>query len=104
MHRYLVGYKIVDHINRNTLDNRRSNLRDASASINCHNVEGRTQIGLKGTYWRHKKKKFVCEINNPDILEKEYLGLFLSPIQAARAYDTVAREIYGENATTNFKK
>src|ERR1035437_2353458 len=40
MHRaLLLGVPEVDHVNRNTLDNQRHNLRPATHSQNLHNIE-----------------------------------------------------------------
>lgn len=40
----------VDHVNRNSLDNRRANLRAADRSINASNVAATTASGLLGVY------------------------------------------------------
>jgi hypothetical protein len=58
LHRFVMNAKrdqIIDHINRNPLDNRKANLRVATRSINVHNskIPVTNQSGVKGVYY-HK--------------------------------------------------
>ena len=60
----------IDHINRNTLDNRRSNLRRISRSINATNAKPRIEnkSGIRGVYYREArpgiaKASWICEWN-----------------------------------------
>lgn len=47
MHRLLTGFDVVDHKNRNRLDNRRRNLRDVSTAANIQNTGYRSKSGSK---------------------------------------------------------
>ena len=69
MHRQLLGLvasdgMIVDHINKNSLDNRRCNLRIVSYAENSqnHNVFITNTSGHTGVWWRNKNKVWSAEI------------------------------------------
>lgn len=59
---------VIDHVNRDPLDNRKSNLRIASRSINATNAKERigSKSGIRGVYKRKArpgiaKESWVCE-------------------------------------------
>lgn len=58
LHQFLIGNipmgKVIDHINRNPLDNRKGNLRVVERSINSTNAKARTesQTNIRGVYFR----------------------------------------------------
>lgn len=92
----------VDHVNHNGLDNRRCNIRLASASQNAANrrpqsgssrFKGVTRSGSKLPLWR-----VYITANR----KRLYLGTFADEIEAAKAYDAKAKELYGEFALLNF--
>lgn len=86
----------VDHINGNTLDNRRANLRPATHAQNVHN-RGITRFnmsGYKGVTWNHRRWMARIEV---DGLPK-YLGTFDSPAEAHAAYRVAAEKLHGEFA------
>ncbi len=95
----------VDHQNGNGLDNRRSNIRIATASQNSANrpVGVHSRSGLKGV-WRITGKGYrrewraVLTVNG----RKHYLGHFATAEEAARAYDRKATEVFGVFARPNF--
>ncbi len=93
---------VIDHINRNGLDNRRANLRFATIAQNAWNSRMRqNRSGYKGVWFAKDKSRFRAAIwhNNKRI----YLGYFDSPIDAARAYDVAAKKYHAEFAVPNFK-
>jgi hypothetical protein len=95
--------KFVDHIN-NTLDNRKENLRLATNQQNSFNRRKLKRKTFKGTYHRvnRKQRPFSARIkfNN----KTHYLGTFATEIEAAKAYDAKAKELFGEFAYLNFPK
>jgi hypothetical protein len=92
----------VDHINGDTLDNRKSNLRVVGSSENQQNRhrQSTNTSGYKGVSWSVSGKKWQSSITR---LRKVYhLGFFDAPEDAARAYDAKASELYGVHARINF--
>jgi len=85
----------VDHINHDTLDCRKANLRTATRAQNAANNRHRTGIsGYKGVI--KYGPTWSCFVSH------KYYGRFNTPEDAARHYDTIAKQIYGQFATLNF--
>jgi len=105
MHRQLLDSpKMIDHINQNGLDNRRSNLRVCNRSQNQWNGKKRKSAsGFRGV--REQRNKFGVSWHtyiwkNGKII---YVGSFDDKMKAAIAYDTKAIELFGKDfATLNF--
>lgn len=76
MHRLLCDAELVDHINQNGLDNRKSNLRPATKSENAVNSKIRkdNSSGFRGVTFNKKAKKFQAEVKRDGV--RRYLGLF----------------------------
>jgi len=98
LHRLLVGVEgmEVDHLNRNGLDNRRSNLRVATHAQNQQNAAAPGTSEFKGVQWDPSRQRWRVRIRG---VRK---GSFVSEIDAAKAYDAAAREMYGDFAYLNF--
>lgn len=92
---------MVDHINRNGLDNRWTNLRAVGIrenALNRNRYENNTS-GYKGVHFSKKQQKWVAYID----LDKKrtHLGYHNSAEGAARAYDQAAKVLFGEYAAPN---
>ena len=108
MHRLIMQVSAplhVDHINHNGIDNRRQNLRVATGSENSRNQRAHRDSTSKylGVFWDKARGMWRSEIAIGDN-KRKFLGRFTSEIEAARAYDTAAREIHGAFANPNFPR
>lgn len=94
MHRLVIGDKkgfVVDHINLNTLDNRRENLRHLTISENCRN-----RIDKSGQFKKFYRKKTSTGITqlksgkwqSQAIVEGKYkyLGQYVSKEEASNVF------------------
>lgn len=92
----------TDHINGDRLDNRRSNLRFVTPGQNRTNSAAKrtNASGYKGVVRSQFDDRWVAKIY-PDS-KPLVIGYFDNPVDAARAYDSKAKELYGEFARTNF--
>jgi hypothetical protein len=95
------GNLTIDHVDGNTRNNCRSNLRVATAAQNSANQRRRrdSASGFKGVSWHKQLKKWRAYIG----LQRrhQHLGLFEDPHDAARAYNEAALKNFGEFACLN---
>ncbi len=97
--------EIIDHADRNPLNCRKSNLRRATRHQNVWNkspnhglVRGKTSR-FKGVFVDRKYKKFVARITHYG--KRIHIGSFRTEIEAARAYNAKAKELFGDFAYLN---
>jgi hypothetical protein len=94
--------QLVDHWNRDGLDNRRCNLRIANYSQNAANSgpSVRNTSGYKGVTFSRRADKWQAGIQVNG--KFQFLGHWATREDAARAYDAAATKFFGEFAHLNF--
>lgn len=107
MHRLIMGLKHgdkkqVDHVDGNGLDNRRKNLRivtNQQNQMNSRKHKGSSRY--KGVCWHIRDHVWCASIRyNYKVIN---IGSFAKEIEAAIAYDKMAKKIFGKYAFLNFK-
>lgn len=101
MHRIILSPPdgmVIDHINGDSLDNRRENLRIARQADNCRNSKMRSDntSGLKGVFWDKYTGRWMAAIGYQGKFHN--LGRFDAPEDAKAAYDEAASNMFGEFA------
>ena len=101
LHRFLMNCvkgdgKIVDHINKNTLDNRKCNLRFATHSENQRNskVDCRNELGVAGVRKHKQCDRYQARITVNG--KEKYLGLFKTLDEAIHARKKAEIKYFGE--------
>ncbi|CAH6418186.1 HNH endonuclease [uncultured virus] len=82
----------IDHINRNKLDNTRSNLRVATQQVQVINQGLRkdNKTGFKGVSWHTRDAKWRASIKRGE--KQVQLGYFNTAEEASAAYEKAAKE------------
>lgn len=99
--RPLLTSERTDHIDLDTCNDRRDNLRLATAQQNGQN-RGKTRAntsGYKGVIWNPRNNKWEAYIKANG--KRKYLGLHKDVIDAAIAYNQAASFYHGEFARLN---
>lgn len=101
MERIEPDFEQVDHIDHNILDNRRSNLRVATASDNAANkrLTKSNKTGYKAVFFNKKTNKWTVTVKKHG--KNNRIGSFTTKEQAAIAYNEAAKIIHGEFAWLN---
>ena len=97
-HGYLPKY--IDHADRNPINNRIENLREASASENAYNkvAQSNNRSGCKGVHWKKQIKHWSVEIQVNKV--KKYLGIY-KDLELADLVAQEARDLYHGNFARN---
>lgn len=84
----------VDHINHDTLDNRKSNLRICTVAENTRNSvkSSRNSSGYKGVSWNSKNKNWRVQIN----VDNRHIevGSFKDKVEASKAYLQASKQYH----------
>lgn len=102
MHRLIalpLDHQEIDHVDRNGLHNRRSNLRIATRRQNTLNRRTESTSGYRGVY-ETPNGTYQAKIKVSGRLL--HLGTFADLDDAARAYDEAAKQYNGRFAELNF--
>lgn len=102
MHRFIMQPDCdmqIDHIDRNKLNNQRSNLRIVQRGVNIQNIppkanntSGLVGVSRNGKYWQasiYKDRKRI------------FIGNYKDKISAGIAYNDMALKLYGEHSHIN---
>jgi len=100
-HNKIMRCKGIDHIDRNGLNNCKTNLRKCTQQQNSHNqsIKCTNTTGFKGVCFDNAKGKYSCFIT----LSNKHIfgGYFNNPIDAAKKYNELASKYFGEYACLN---
>lgn len=103
MHWLILGKRvgIADHINSNTLDNRRKNLRICTSNQNAQNQSKQKNCSsvYKGVSWSKDRNLWHSKVKHNGIYYN--LGRFNSQKKAALAYNKKAKKLFGKYAKLN---
>lgn len=91
----------VDHKNGDRLDNRKENLRVCTRTENQRNAgkQKNNRSGYKGVSLHKQCQRFQARIHIKG--RGNSLGLFNTALEAAHAYNTAAKKLFGEFARLN---
>jgi hypothetical protein len=95
---------VVDHADGNGLNNTRKNLRIATPAENSYNRRKhrrKCSSKYKGVHMDKRTGRWRTIIIHKG--KSIHLGMFENEIDAAKAYDKAAKELYGEFAKLNFE-
>ena len=99
LHRFIINCpedKVVDHINGDTLDNRKCNLRICTQVDNMKNQKKniRNTSGYKGVSWNKKSKAWEVSITQNG--KRHYLGMYKDKEEAIKVRKEAEEKYFGE--------
>jgi hypothetical protein len=98
MHRFLTDAEkgeFVDHINHNTLDNRRDNLRittNQNNLINRHGANRNSTTGVRNVSWHSREQKYAVQFQVDG--KNKYIGKFDKLEDAAKCAEEFRNKLY----------
>jgi hypothetical protein len=102
MHKYICGEhkQKIDHINRNKQDNRKSNLRLVSNSLNGFNIDlqSNNTSGKTGVSYLKKNNTYMVYIGHDN--QNIYLGCYKSFDEAVKVRQQAELKYFGELSDT----
>src|SRR6266705_1673766 len=93
LHTVLTGWAEVDHEDHNGLNCTRKNMREVTRQQNQSNQRTRVGRKFKGVTWHAQTQRWQARICVN--YHQRYLGIFVSDVDAALAYDAAARTAWG---------
>lgn len=109
MHRYLMepfGNEVIQHLNRDGLDNRRSNLLVTHRKSLPKIARGWKGKRFKGVFTDpravKRKSKYPYETKIMIDGKQRFIGSYSTLEEAAKVYDFCARLVFGKTAVLNF--
>lgn len=96
LHRYILNFPkvVIDHINGDKLDNRKSNLRAVGQSLNMFNKKTcRKTSQYRGVSWFKRDATWRATIMKDR--KQVHLGYFKTELEAFETYLQACLEIYG---------
>lgn len=109
LHKLIMGKPpkglVIDHINQNTLDNRRCNLRFATKQINAinSNKKQKSISGYRGVYFDKRNKSKTYDAYITVNRKRIWLRGFKTAEEAAKARDELFKKHFGIYDGLNFK-
>ena len=106
MHQLIMGKTekgmVIDHINRNKLDNRITNLRICTAKENSYNTKKKASTTNKYKGIKQQPNGLWSAVVTKNG-KKHIIDDILTEKEAAIIYDTMAEELFGHYAGKNFE-
>lgn len=98
MAQFLTGKNDIDHIDRNPMNNRRSNFREATRSQQGMNrkKQNNNTSGFIGVYWNKREEKWIAALKIDG--KSKHLGSFLNKHDALIARLKAELKFFGEFA------